>query len=135
MKKIFLILAVIVCFGINVNAHKKSTLEASKFLILIENTEDGIKLTGKQGCAFKELSFLLKKGQTQEIDQFGMRDENDNVRVVKDDNLASFRFKITKKNDGSFLDVALEGIEGTTWKKLSFGIPSGKQLIDENGMK
>ena len=135
MKKIFLILVAIVCFGINGNAHKKSTLETSKFVILIEKTEDGIKLTSKQGCAFKELTFLLKKGQTQEIDQFGMRDTNDNVRVNKDDSLASFRFKITKMSDGPFLEIALEGIEGTTWEKLSFGTPKGSQLIDENGMK
>ena len=135
MKKIFLILAAIVSFGINVNAHKTSTLETSKFLILIENTEDGIKLTGKQGCAFEELTFSLKKGQTQEIDQFGMRDKDENVREAKDENLASFCFKITKMNGGSFLEVVLEGIEGTTWKELSFGIPSGSQLIDENGMK
>ena len=56
------------------------------------------------------------------------------IRIVNDDNLASFRFTITKKNDDSSLDVAFEGVEGTTWKKLSFIIPNGNQLIDQNGM-
>ena len=132
MKKFFLILVAVICFGKFANAQTESVFEASKFLLLIENTKDGIKLTSRKGCAFKELSFSLKKGQTQEIDQFGMRDAND--KVVKDDNLASFRFKITKINDGTALNVALEGIEGTTWEKLSFSVPNGSQLIDQNGM-
>ena len=132
MNKFYLILVAVICFAKSVNAQTDSVLEASKFILLIENTEDGIKLTSKKGCAFKTLSFTLKKGETREIDQFGMRDSND--KVVKDENLASFRFTITKRNDGPFLDVALEGIEGTVWKKLSFGIPSGSQHIDQNGM-
>ena len=135
MKKFFLILVAVMCFSISINAQTESVLEASKFLLLIENTKDGIKLTSSKGCAFKELSFSLKKGQTQEIDQFGMRDANDEVKVAKDDNLASFRFKITKVSDGSGLDVVLEGIEGTSWKRLSFTIPRGSQLIDANGMR
>jgi len=135
MKKCVLILVAAVCFGITVSAQTASALKASKFLLLIENTKDGIKLTSKQGCAFTELSFLLKKGETQEIDQFGMRDADDRLRVVKDDNLASFRFKITKIDDGTALKVVLEGMEGTAWKKLSFDIPSGSQWIDENGMR
>ena len=135
MKKFFLILVAVICFGKSANAQAESALEASNFLLIIENTKNGIKLTSRQGCAFTELSFSLKKGQTQEIDQFGMRDANDEVKISKDDNLASFRFKITKKNDGTALEVALEGIEGTTWKELSFSIPYSSQLIDENGMR
>ena len=134
MKKFFLILVAVICFGKFANAQTESVFEASNFLLLIENTKDGIKLTSGKGCAFKELSFSLKKGQTQEIDQFGMRNANDKVRVVNDENLASFRFSITKRNDGPALDVAFEGIEGTTWTKLSFSVPRGSQLIDQNGM-
>jgi multidrug efflux pump subunit AcrA (membrane-fusion protein) len=104
----------------------------STFLLLIENTENGIKLTNRQGCAFKELTFSLKAGQTQEIDQFGMRNMDD--KVIKDANLASFRFRITKLESEFPLAVALEGIEGTAWKKLSFSIPDNSQLIDQNGM-
>ena len=159
MKKIFLILVAVICFGINVSAQEKHDSKfqlcvnvnaheeceskfqlcmnvnvhaerESKFLLLIENTENGINITSTQGCAFKELSFSLKENQIQEIDQFGMRYANDKVR--KDDNLASFRINIKKTKEG----LAFEGIEGTTWKKLSFTCPiNEKRLIDQNGMK
>ena len=56
------------------------------------------------------------------------------IYVVKDDNIASFRFTITKVNDGSSLDVVLEGIEGTMWGKLSFRNRIGSQLIDNRGL-
>ena len=135
MKKLFLILVAVTCFGKSVNAQTESALEASKFLIVVENTKDGIKLTSRKGCAFKELFFSLKVGQTQEIDQFGMRNPNDKVSEVKDDNLASFRFRITKMESDFPLAVSLEGIEGTSWKELSFCIPKSSQLIDENGMR
>jgi hypothetical protein len=134
MKKYFLILVAAICFCNIVSAQTECEFETSTFLLLIENTEDGIKLTSRKGCEFGELSFPLKKGQSQEIDQFGLRDSKDLVRLTNDDNLASFRFSITKLSDGSALEVALEGIEGTVWKNLSFAIPSGSQLIDQNGM-
>ena len=132
MKKFFLILVTVICFGKSVNAQIESVSEGSNFLLLFENTKDGVKFTSSKGCAFKTLSFTLREGETREIDQRGMRNTDD--KVVKDDDLAFFRFKITKVKDGTALNVALEGIEGTTWKKLSFCIPSGSQLIDQNGM-
>ena len=53
-------------------------------------------------------------------------------KVVKDDNLASFRFTIKKVKGG----LALEGIDGTAWKKLNFScLIKGTQLIDQNGMR
>ena len=134
MKKLFLILVAVMCFGKSVSAQTESVLETSKFLLLIENTKDGIKLTSRKGCAFKELSFSLKIGQTQEIDQFGMRTPNDKVCEVKDDNLASFSFRITKMEGDFTPAVSLEGIEGTSWKKIIYAIPSGGLLIDQNGM-
>ena len=135
MKKLFLILVAVICFGKFVNAQTESASKASNFLLLIENTNDGIKLTSKKGCAFKELSLTLKKGESREINQFGVRGEKAKVRLDDETNFASFRFKITKKNDGTGLEVALEGIEGTTWKELSFSIPKSGKLIDENGIR
>ena len=134
MNKFCLILVTSICFSNFVNAQVKSDLKKSTFQLLIENTKDGIKLTSKQGCAFKELTFLLKEGQTQEIDQFGMRGASDKVKAINDDDLASFCFTITKIRSGTALEVTLGGIEGVAWKKLSFGIPSGRQWIDQNGM-
>ena len=141
MKKIVLALVAVICFGCAENTETNYDLKTSenvqsnydfktsKFVLLVENTENGIKFTSTQGCAFKELSFSLIEGQTQEIDQHGMRKAND--EVVEDDNLASFRFKIKKTKDG----LAFEGIEGTTWRKLSFSCPiNTSQLINQNGM-
>ena len=126
MKKYLLILVAVVCFGINVNAQ---TERESKFLLLIENTENGIKITSSKGTAFTELTFSLREGQTQEIDQFGMRSAEDEIR--KDDNLASFRMTIRRTKEALYL----EGIEETAFKKLSFSCPiCSKQLIDQNGM-
>ena len=129
MNKLILALVAVICFGYSVNAQTSCDLKTSKFVLLVENTENGIKFTSTQGCAFKELTFSLKEGQTQEIDQNGMRDTND--KVVKDDNLASFRFTIKKIKGG----LAFEGIEGTAWSKLSFSCQiNASQLIDQNGM-
>jgi len=126
MEKKLFILITVVFFCINVNAQTK---DESKFLLLIKNTENGIKITSNKGCAFKELTFSLREGQIQEIDQCGMRNTNDEIRKIE--NLASFRITI-KKTKGV---LYFEGIEGTTFSKLSFLCPVGKsQLIDQNGM-
>ncbi|ULQ51722.1 hypothetical protein [Flavihumibacter fluvii] len=42
------------------------------FLFTITKTKNGIKLTGIEGTAWKELSFTLTKNGQQMIDQFGM---------------------------------------------------------------
>ena len=127
MKKSLFILVVVVFLGINVNAQ---TENESKFQLLIENTENGIKITSSKGCAFKELTFSLSEGQIQEIDQYGMRKANDEIRKV-DDNFASFRMTIKKEKDV----IYFEGIEGTVFSKLSFLCLVGKnQLINQNGM-
>ena len=139
MRQFIFILVAVVCFGISANAKflannsenaQTECSSTSNFLLLIENTENGIKITSTQGCAFKELRFSLKEGQKQEIDQNGMRNSND--RVVQDDNLASFCITIQKSKEG----LVLEGIDGTAFKRLSFSCRIGQsQLIDQNGMR
>jgi len=42
------------------------------FLFTIEKTKDGILLKGVKGTAWKELSFSLSKGESQQVDQMGM---------------------------------------------------------------
>lgn len=126
MKRFFWILIAVVCFGMNVNAQTK---QESNFLLLIENADNEIKITSSKGTAFTQLTFSLKDDQTQEIDQFGMRRQNDKIR--KNDNLASFRIRIKRTKE----TIYLEGIEGTNFTELSFSCPIGsKQLIDQNGM-
>jgi len=126
MKRILFVLVAVAFIGISVNAH---TENESEFVLLIENTANGIKLTSSKGCAFKVLTFSLREGQTQEIDQNGMRKANDEIR--KDNSLASFRMIIKKEKDV----IYFEGIEGTNFSKLSFLCPVGKNyFIDQNGM-
>jgi len=128
---ILVITVFIVLLRTNANAKflEEYSSNSSTFLLIIENTTNGIKITSTKGCAFKELAFPLQEGQTQEIDQFGMRNPND--KVDEDDALASFRIAIQKTKSG----LALEGIEGTSFKKLSFSCRVGRrQLINQNGM-
>ncbi len=42
------------------------------FLFTITKTKEGLELKGIEGTAWKELSFNLRKGSKQAIDQFGM---------------------------------------------------------------
>ena len=124
MRNLFLILVGVVCLGISCNSTSK------EFLLLFENTENGVKISSNEGCAFKELTLTLKEGEIQEIDQWGMRHSND--KVCKDANLAKFRITVKKVENG----LVLSGIEGTTWEKLYLNLPiNGSQWIDQNGMR
>lgn len=109
---------------------KSDKSEQAKFIILVEKTKDGIKLSGVQGCAFKELSFSLKENTPQAIDQFGMSSLKRD-KPEKDSSLANFLFTIKKTMEG----FSLEGLEGTTWKELSFSCSGTcRQFIDETGV-
>ena len=139
MKRIFLSLVAVFCFGFYANAQTECEPRVSTFLLLFENTENGIKIKGGKGSAFEELSFPLAEDQTQEIDQFGLRNSNDRVRGVNNENLVSFRFTVQKTKEG----FVLEGIEGTAWKRLNIrcgnrlSIPASRQnctvMIDQKG--
>lgn len=109
----------------SVFSQTETTSELSKFLILVETTDDGIKLTGQQGCTFKELTFTIKAGNSQAIDQFGMTSPEGSKG-------SNFLFTIKKTKDG----LSFEGLKGTYFKKLSFNCPKGNchQAIDQSGM-
>ena len=110
----------------NLFAQKKKTPDFSKFIILIETTDNGtIKLTCKDGCAWKELSFnMMNNDSIQAIDQYGMTTKNES------DN-SSFIFTIQHTKQG----IKLEGIKGTSWTKLNFSCNGNcYQAIDQNGM-
>lgn len=109
----------------------ESMAQSSKFLILIETTNQGLKLTSKEGCAWKELTFTIKQDKSQAIDMFGMTTVNrDNPK--EDQSLSDFLFIITKTKEG----ISLKGKNGTAWTDLSFSCPKGQchQYIDFNGM-
>jgi|SRR5665647_173501 len=130
MKKITVRIALSVFLMIgaynSVFSQTETTPELTKFLILVETTADGIKLTGQQGCIFKELTFTLKTGNSQAIDQFGMTSKEGSKG-------SSFLFTIKKTKDG----LSFEGLKGTAFKKLSFSCPESNchQAIDQQGMK
>lgn len=109
----------------------KVETQSSKFLILVETTDDGLKLTGQQGCAWNELWFTVKQDKPQAIDQYGMTALNKN-KPTEDKDLANFLLIIKKTKEG----VSLEGKKGTAWSNLNFSCPTGKcyQYIDFNGM-
>lgn len=100
------------------------------FKIEFQSTNNGLKLIGKKGTAFKVLSFSLKENVQQGIDQFGMTTPA-TKKNTKDDNLAEFEFTIEKVNK----EYLLVGKKGTAWTRLSFTFsPTNKAIVDQNGV-
>lgn len=111
-------------------AQEKKSVDSNDFKIIVEKTENGIKLQSVQGCAWKELSFKLNDYQTQAINEFGMA-ELDKTQAEQDANFADFLFTMIKTDKG----IELKGIEGTAWAELSFSLAENKsQVIDKQGM-
>jgi len=126
-------LAFILIHGSATFAFSQTQIEApvSGFLILVETTDNGLKLTCEEGCAWGELSFSLNGYRRQAIDQYGMtslkRDQ-----PAKSDRLSNFLFTVKKTKEG----LKFEGKEGTAWSELSFNCPDNicYQHIDQEGM-
>ena len=100
------------------------------FKIVIEKTENGIKMESPEGSAWKNLSFTIGYNIPQAINQNGMTTLDSTSQPV-DPNLANYLFTIAKTEDG----IVLQGIEGTAWKTLTFSLPGNeRQAIDQFGM-
>ena len=113
-----------------VHAQSNATNELDDFKIIIENTDDGISMKSLNGCAWRELSFGLKKYNAQAVDEFGMTELGQEYKY-QDAKLADFLFTITKTNEG----VELKGFKGTAWKELSFTLSKGsEQAFNQLGM-
>lgn len=111
-------------------AQEATSAGLKEFKILVEKTEDGIKMQSVQGSAWANLSFSLKNDQTQAVDEYGMTDFGA-ISSEKDTNLADYLFTITETESG----IVLKGIEGTSWTDLSFLLAlNSKQAIDQFGM-
>ena len=108
---------------------QNDTAKTFKFLIVAETKNDEIKLTCKEGCTWKKLTFSLPLNQSQSIDQNGMIPAK---KESKDDNLSKFYFTVTRTEEG----LKLHGSKGTAWENLSFSCKEGKcvQSINQNGM-
>lgn len=110
-------------------AQEKPT-ELKDFKVIIEKTEDGIKMKSEKGSAWVNLSFSLNNFRAQAVDEFGMT-ELKNTSDNKDENLANFLFTVSTTENG----IELKGIKGTAWTELKFTIAKDKkQAIDQFGM-
>jgi len=111
-------------------AQEKKSADLKNFKVVLDKTENGIKMRSVESSAWIDLSFSLNNDRPQAIDEYGMTDL-DKVSSNKDSNLADFLFTVTKTENG----IELKGIEGTAWTDLSFSLAEkGKQAIDQNGM-
>jgi len=100
------------------------------FKLIVEKTNNGIKMKSKKGSAWIDLSFSLKNYQQQAVDQYGMTDLK-NISKNKDEKFADFLFIITKTEN----EIELKGVKGTAWTELKFSLPNNKQqAIDQFGM-
>ena len=123
-------LLLILVFSADLTAQKAGSIKIYKFQILVETNEESIKLTGQEGCSFKEVTYNAGLNNSQAIDQDGMT----TLEMTKpgETKKRMFLFTITKTNEG----LNFEAFEGTSWKKLNFECPKNicSQIIDENGM-
>ncbi|MGV6832649.1 MAG: hypothetical protein ACWA5P_13940 [bacterium] len=104
--------------------------ELKEFKIIIEKTDNEIKMQSSKGSSWMVLSFNLNDFQSIAIDEYGMTSLN-NISKIKKDNLADFLFTVSKTKNG----VKLIGIEGVAWHELSFSLAKGsKQTINQFGM-
>ena len=104
--------------------------ELKEFKVIVEKTDNGIKMKSEKGSAWIDLSFSINNYQPQAIDEYGMT-ELKSVSENKDKNLADFLFTIIKTENG----IELKGIEGTAWTELKFSLAENKkQAINQFGM-
>jgi len=133
VNRIILNLLIVVFFtaaSSDLAAQDKNTTDLKGFKIIVEKTDNGIKMKSIEGSAWIDLSFILKNNQAQAIDEYGMTKLNE-VSSYKDSNLSDFLFTITKTESG----IKLKGIEGTAWTDLSFTLTKNKkQAFDQYGV-
>ena len=104
--------------------------ELKDFKVIVEKTNNGIKMKSEKGSAWIDLSFSLNNDQPQAVDEYGMT-ELKNVSENKEEKLADFLFTIAKTENG----IKLKGIVGTAWTELNFSLAENKkQAIDQFGM-
>lgn len=125
-----LIFTLIIVANSGLMAQKSTKTELKDFKIIIEQTNDGLKLECKKGSAWINLSFSLSDNKEMAIDEYGMSDLN-KVSANKNSKLADYLFTIMKTDEG----IKLKGVEGTAWTKLSFTLNNGeRQAINQFGM-
>lgn len=112
------------------SAFSKENPDAPEFEIAMERTENGVKLLGHKGTAFKQLEFTLRNTGKKDIDEFGMAGKNPKQNR-RDNNLSDFEFSIKKSGQ----TYTLIGKKGTAWTTLTFTFHGGSvAVINESGV-
>ncbi len=103
----------------------------SDFKFTVENSEERVKLSCQEGCAWKTLTF--KAEEAQAVNQYGMTSVDEEAPKENSD-LANFLFTIKNTTKGVELQ-GIKGIKGTAWTHLTFGMKGRQsQSVDEMGM-
>lgn len=104
--------------------------ELPEFVILVQHTNDGLKLICETGCAWNELTFTINGRHRQAIDQNGMTSLS-RGKTSSGDTTGGFIFTIEKTDNG----FKCQGVKGTAWVKLSSecSIPGCKQYVGHRG--
>jgi hypothetical protein len=134
-KMIRILLSLLVLLGVSDMLFSKTDVSSDPegFLILLETTDNEIKLTGWQGCAFRELNYALKDSVKRTVDQYGKVNlVRFSTKGIPKEGLANFQFTVMRTEEGFYL----KGIHGTTWEELSVTYPDGTKhhFIDQNGI-
>lgn len=130
MKPISLLTFLLLTAYSSIIAQQEHPNHLKDFKIIITKTKDGITLNSPVGSVWGDLTFKLKNGKTQAIDEFGMTDLKKG-NGDKSPHHADYLLTITRTKDG----IELRGIEGTAWGGLSFTLGKNhSQAINQYGM-
>jgi hypothetical protein len=127
--KLFIAISLLV-LSAELLAQEQGAPDLKDFTIIIEKTENGIKMESPKGSAWMNVSFSMTCEKPYAIDEYGMT-TLESVSPKKDPDIADYLFVITKTKDG----IILKGIEGSAWKELRFSLSNNeKQTINQFGM-
>ncbi|HMQ08475.1 MAG TPA: hypothetical protein PKC30_14335 [Saprospiraceae bacterium] len=103
----------------------------NEFLIQIQKTDNGVEMNCEKGCWWKRLTFSLSVNNQVFVNQSGTVRKIDTVNDESNP-MHAFLLSVHKTKTG----LQLLGIQGTSWKKLSFDCRPGicRQLINQDGM-
>lgn len=103
-----------------------------KFSVFINATAGAISLTCTEGCNWKELSFnTIDNNKIYIIDQSGLRTITKNTAKATAKK-SKWLFSMSRIAE----QLTLEGLKGTSWKKLTLKCPNDNctESVDQNGI-
>jgi len=122
-------LAIALLFSINTTAQHDHKSTKKDFTILVETTDNGIKMKCIRGCAWENLSFSINGRNAQSVDQFGTFNA-ESKRQIADPKHLDFEFSIARKNNA----FVLHGLKGTNWQTLNIINSKNGQFFNKDGL-